>query len=109
MDKLREQKRAEATGTPELPQRVSTLAQPTLHHVARTNELRHAAQDDLVLMILGTGIPQEKLDHPLWRAYQEKYNSHHGSLPVLSSTFPKANALRLYDGHIHTLRDITKE
>ena len=60
-------------------------------------------------MLLGTGIAQEKVDHPLWRAYQEKYNSHHGSIPVLSSTFPKNNALRLYDGQIHTLRDIVKK
>ena len=60
-------------------------------------------------MLLGTGIAQEKVDHPLWRAYQEKYNSHHGSIPVLSSTFPKNNALRLYDGQIHTLRGIIKK
>ena len=107
MWKLCEEKhaeRAEETPTQDVPQCVSTLAQPTLLHVARTNELRYAAQDDLALMLLGTEIPQEKVDHPRWRAYQEKYNSHHGSIPRLSSTFPKNNALRLY--LLHTFRDI---
>ena len=42
VDKLPEQKcaeQAEATATPDVPQHVSTVAQPTLLHVARTNEL----------------------------------------------------------------------
>ena len=39
--------RADGTPTPEVQQRVISLAQPTLLHVARTNELRYAAQDDL--------------------------------------------------------------
>ena len=40
---------------------------------------------------------------------EEKYNSHHGSVPALSSIFPKSNALWLYDGLLHTLRDIIKK
>ena len=40
---------------------------------------------------------------------EEKYNSHHGSIPVFSSIFPKSNALRLYAGQLHTLRDIIKK
>ena len=60
-------------GTPTSPkvpqhtakQSVSTLAQPTLVHDAQTYKVLYAAQYNLVLMLVGMAIPQEKVGRPL--------------------------------------------
>ena len=80
-------------------QRVSTLRQPTLGHVVSYHAERFAVQDDLVFAMLAFGIPVEKLDHPIMRAFLRKYTSVSGCLSQLGGEFPKHNCSRLQEAH----------
>ena len=65
-------------------QRVTTLKQPLLAHVVNTAAARYDIADDTVFMCLGAGIPPEKLDHPLFRKWLQKYTDINGCIPTLS-------------------------
>ena len=86
-------------------QRVSTLRQPTLGHVVSYHAERFAVQDDLGFTMLASGIPVEKLDHPIMRAFLRKYTSVSGCLSQLGSEFPKHNCSRLQDAHQKVIGD----
>ncbi|EPS58709.1 hypothetical protein M569_16104, partial [Genlisea aurea] len=97
--------KAEPTGL----EHVTTLRQPTLLHVVKSNQIRHAVADDVVYALLGCGIPMEKVDHPFMRGFLQKYTQVAGCVPRLGSEFPSSNILRLYNEHIQTLRRILSD
>ncbi|EPS60778.1 hypothetical protein M569_14023 [Genlisea aurea] len=62
--------------------------------------------DDFVYALMGTGIPMEKLDHPIFRGLIRKYTE--SLITALSSDFPQGNVVRLYDAHVKALRNLLR-
>lgn len=112
LQKKRDVKRAERQredAVKEEPlQRVSTLRQPTFIQLCDNQKAKFAAQDDTVLALLGSGIPLEKLEHPMFKAWLKKHCKVSGCVGQLGGEFPKHNVLRLVDGQLAKLRQLLK-
>ena len=77
----------------------AAMRQPSLQSVVASCNDKNKAADDTVFAFAGAGIPLDKLDHPLVRAWLQKYTTIAGCLPQGSSDFPKVNGQRVLDGH----------
>ena len=81
LKKQKAKREAAATKEKEVPQmRVSTLRQPSLSHVLNIHAERFEVQDDAVFTLLACGIPVEKLNHKIFRAFLRKYTTVEGCL-----------------------------
>ena len=90
LKKQKAKREAAATKEKEVPQmRVSTLRQPSLSHVLNIHAERFEVQDDAVFTLLACGIPVEKLNHKIFRAFLRKYTTVEGCLSELGGEFPK--------------------
>lgn len=100
MKLTKQEKAIKQVGQPiPLTGRQTTIAIPT-----QANAIRRTAQDDLVLMFLSTGIPVEKMDHPVFRKWLAKATNIHGCIPTLSGDFPRQNVQRLHNDMLDALR-----
>ena len=86
--------------SPPKMQRVLTGKQPKLQHAVDLSSARYAVADDTVFTFLATGIPFEKLDHPVFRAWLRKHTDVSGCIPTLSGNFPAVNVIRVYDSMV---------
>ena len=96
-EKARVERRLEAEAEA-LPHKAA-MRQPSLQSVVASCNDKNKAADDTVFAFAGAGIPLDKLDHPLVRAWLQKYTTIAGCLPQGSSDFPKVNGQRVLDGH----------
>ena len=96
-EKARVERRLEAEADA-LPHKAA-MRQPSLQSVVASCNDKNKAADDTVFAFAGAGIPLDKLDHPLVRAWLQKYTTIAGCLPQGSSDFPKVNGQRVLDGH----------
>ena len=62
--------------------------QPSLQSVVASCNDKNKAADDTVFAFTGAGIPLDKLDHPLVRAWLQNHTTIAGCLPQGSSDFP---------------------
>ena len=85
--------------------RVTALRQPNLSHVLNFHYERFEVQDDVVFTMLACGIPVEKLNRKVFRAFLWKYTTIDG---CLADEFPKHNCVRLQDGHHRIMRQKLK-
>ena len=79
-------------------QRVTMQKQPLLAHVVNSAMAKYDIAGNTVFMCWGAGIPPEKLNHPLFRKWLQKYTDINGCIPTLCGNFPKVNIIRLNDG-----------
>ena len=82
----------------------AAMRQPSLQFVMASCNDKNKAADDTVFAFTGAGIPLDKLDHPLMRAWLQKYTTIAGCLPQDSSHFPKVNGQCVLDGHQGAIR-----
>ena len=96
-EKARVERRLEAEAEA-LPHKAA-MRQPSLQSVVASCNDKNKAADDTVFAFAGASIPLDKLDHPLVRAWLQKYTTIAGCLPQGGSNFPKVNGQRVLDGH----------
>ena len=83
------------------------MRQPNKQSVVASCNDKNKTTDDTVFAFTGAGIPLDKLDHPLMRAWLQKYTTIAGCLPQGSSNFPKVNSQCVLDGHQGAVRNKT--
>ena len=87
-EKARVERRLEAEAEA-LPHKAA-MRQPSLQSVVASCNDKNKAADDTVFAFAGAGIPLDKLDHPLVRAWLQKYTTIAGCLPQGSSDPPRS-------------------
>ena len=85
------------------------MRQPSLQYVVASCNDKSKAADHTVFAFAGAGIPLDKLDHPLVRAWLQKYTTVPGCLPQGSFDFSKVNGQRVLDGHRGAIRKKTTD